>query len=178
MWRDPARRGYRRSGRRPVGPTPARGSPAPHRRSSRRLAGVPRIGQRVRKKPAPGSLDTADDVAPHRLHERSLPRAQQDDKAIFATPRARISAQIRSPRPVNPLVRELYALRAARRVTSQVTRRGGPLKGQLSLERRARRTRAGLGPRRHGGLRHRGSARQALLVPVSAGRPWRRRGCD
>jgi hypothetical protein len=39
----------------------------------------------VRKKPAPNSLDTADDVAPHRLHQRSLPRAGPGDKANFAT---------------------------------------------------------------------------------------------
>lgn len=38
------------------------------------------------------------------------------------TRRVRISAQIWSPQPVKSLVRELHALQAARRVTSQVTR--------------------------------------------------------
>ena len=47
-------------------------------------AGVSGIGQRVRQEPASGSLDTADDVAPGRLHEQSLPRSGPLMKADFA----------------------------------------------------------------------------------------------
>src|SRR5258708_40062501 len=46
-------------------------------------AAVPGIGQRVSQKPASGSLDAADDVAPYRLHEQSLPRSKLADKADF-----------------------------------------------------------------------------------------------
>ena len=44
---------------------------------------MPGIGQRVRQEPAPCALDAADDVAPVRLHEQSLPRSGPLDQAAL-----------------------------------------------------------------------------------------------
>jgi hypothetical protein len=46
-------------------------------------AGVPGIGRGLSQKPASGSLDAADDVAPYRLREQRLPRSKLADKADF-----------------------------------------------------------------------------------------------
>src|SRR5215813_12584741 len=52
----------------------------------RRPSGVPRIRQGVSQEPASGSLDTADYVAPDRLHGRSLPYSGPPAKRIWIWP--------------------------------------------------------------------------------------------